>query len=93
MDYKIWIEFLACRNILSWCKMVHESWNEMKTNLHDKICVKGMMQLCSHAENDIDICDHGRKITWNALKCVEMVSLKIEVYYGKTKKVRNYIKS
>ena len=30
------------------------------------------------------------------MKCekrVEMVSLKIEVYYGKTKKVRNYIKS
>ena len=42
--------------------MVHESCNEMKPNLHDNICLKGMMQLCSHAENDIDIYDHGRKL-------------------------------
>ena len=42
--------------------MAHESCNEKKPNLHDNICVKGMMQLCSHAENDIDIYDHGRKL-------------------------------
>ena len=57
----------------------------MKLNLHDNICVKGMMQLCSHAENDIDIYDHGRKLRWNARNALKCESKK-EVYCERTKK-------
>ena len=72
--------------------MVRESWDEMKPNLNDNICVKGMLQLCSHAENDFDIYDHGRKITWNARNALKCASKNRSILW-KDKKVRNYIKS
>ena len=58
----------------------------MKPNLHDNICVKGMMQLCSHAENDIDIYDHGRKLRWNARNALKCESKKRSILWKDKKK-------